>query len=104
VGQNEIVVRQSTWKSLVLLSRLLFNTSLEHFFFIFWSPDEMLAEISVAASASQFDLHSSADLLLLSIDALDDLLSSDSIQVVSEDALLVHLPHWEEPCRLQIAI
>jgi hypothetical protein len=33
VSGNEIVIRQSSQKSLVLLSRLLFNTALERFFF-----------------------------------------------------------------------
>jgi hypothetical protein len=86
-----------------LLSRLFFNTALEHFFFGFWSSSSLLSdEIAVAfetllavpsvdVSASQFDLHSIADLSLLSIDALDDLLSSDSLQVKSEDVLLTSL-------------
>jgi hypothetical protein len=88
---------------LILLSQLLFNTALEHFFFSLWpcgssSPDEinvtfeaLLVVSPVAVSASQFDLHSIADLSLLSIDALDDLLSSDSLRVESDDALLTQL-------------
>jgi hypothetical protein len=47
----------------------------------------LLARTSVAVSASQIDLHSTADLSLLPIDALDDLPSSESLRVESEDAL-----------------
>jgi hypothetical protein len=45
--------------------------------------ETLLAATSAAASASQFDLRSIA--------ALDDVLSSDSLRVESEDALLTGL-------------
>jgi hypothetical protein len=74
--------------------------ALEHFFFDLWSYgssscdeitvilEALLGGTSAIASASQFDLHSTADLSLLSIDAREDLPLSDSFPVESEDAPL----------------
>jgi hypothetical protein len=74
VSGNEIVVRQSSQKSLILLSRLLFNTA-QSTRFQSLSSDEiavafetLVAWTSVAVSASQFDLYSIANLWLPSID------------------------------------
>jgi hypothetical protein len=85
VSGKEIIFRQSSQKSLILLSRLFLNT-----FFSLWSSDEipvafetLLAWTSVALSASQFGLHTIADLSLSSIDAMDDLPSSHSRRVLT---------------------
>jgi hypothetical protein len=103
VSGNEIIIRQSSQKSPVLLSRLLFNTALEHFFFSLWFSgpslsDEMTvifetvcARTSVSVAVSQFDVRSIGDLSLSSIDALNDLLSNDSLRVESEDPILTRL-------------
>jgi hypothetical protein len=52
---------------------------------------DFACRISAAVSISQFDLHSIADLSLLWINTLQDLLSSDSPRVESEDMLLIRL-------------
>jgi hypothetical protein len=53
--------------------------------------ETLLAGTSVAVSASQFGLRSIADFSLSSIDALDDLSSSDELRVESGDVLLTRL-------------
>jgi hypothetical protein len=105
-----MVIRQSGQKSLILPNQLLFNTTLQYFFFGLWSSgsspsDEITVTLeslpavpSVAVSASRFDLHSIVDLSLLPSDALGDALSRDSLRVESEDALLTRLLQLGSAC------
>jgi hypothetical protein len=88
---EEITLQKSHQKSLVLLSRQLCNVGFEQLFFGQWS--DSVGDISVTLSngftaRSRVDFQSASHVSLLSVDALDDLLSSESFDVDSEDALL----------------
>jgi hypothetical protein len=101
-GEN-VVFCKTARTSLVLLSRRLGNIDLEKFFFGLWllnsssssSTDAISMNImdlmmtrSTTVSASTFYLHSMEDISLLTVDTLDDILSSDSLRLKSEDVLL----------------
>jgi hypothetical protein len=90
-GDADTVLQKSHQKSLIRLSQQLCNVYLERFFFTMWNRctfDCAMTLSSVFATCSLVSLRSVSDLLLLSVDALDDLLSSESFLVDSEDALL----------------
>jgi hypothetical protein len=75
LSDSPISFDQSSLTSLLLLSRRLCNTELEHL-------------IILSSSFSDLNSLSTNILSQLSFDALDDLLSSPSLQIESEDALL----------------
>jgi hypothetical protein len=105
ISGESISIHRSFRKSLLLLCRQLYNMELEEFFFGLWFDDcssslsetitmnlvDVLTRTARSVSASNFYLHSNEDISLLTIDALEDLLSSDSLRIESEDALLRQL-------------
>jgi hypothetical protein len=88
---KEVVLQKSHQKSLILLSRQLLNVGFERLFSGLWD-DSSTVDVAVTLSSafaahSRIYLHSVSDVSLLSVDALDSLLSSESFTVDSEDAL-----------------
>jgi hypothetical protein len=101
---SKVVFQKSDQKSLILLSQQLCNVGLEQFFFSLWgdSTDDVTVTHSNAfAARSRVDLKWVSNLLLLSVDALDDLLSTESFMVNSEDALLRILQQFQCPVLLR---
>jgi hypothetical protein len=87
----EIVFQKSHQKSLILHSRQFWNISLERLFFSLWNDSAVDATVTLLnafADDSRVYLQSLSAVSLLSVDALDGLLSSESFLVGSEDALL----------------
>jgi hypothetical protein len=87
----KIVLQKSHQKSLILLSRQLRNIGFEPLFLVLWGDSAVNATAtfsSVFAASSRFQVQSISDRSLLSVDALDSLLSSESFLVDSEGALL----------------
>jgi hypothetical protein len=89
---KEVLLQQSHQKSLILLIQQLLNLGFERLFYCLWSDsssiDTAVTLSSAFAAHSRIDLPSVSDVSLLSVDALDSLLSSESFMVNSEDALL----------------
>jgi hypothetical protein len=83
----ETVFHKSHQKSLILLSRQVGNVGLQRFFFSLWSNSNMRLS-NAFATHSRVYLQSISDVLLLSVDALDDLLSTESFLVDSEEVLM----------------
>jgi hypothetical protein len=87
----EFILSKSHQRSLILLSRHLCNAGLERLFFGLWgdsSGDVAVTLSSAFAAQSRVYLQSASNLSLLSVDALDGLLSSESFVVDSADAFL----------------
>jgi hypothetical protein len=103
----ETILQKSHQKSLILLSRQLGNVGLERRFLGLWSNSAVNSTMTASnafAAHSRVDFHSISDLSLLSIDALDSLLSSESFMVVSQVVLLrllVQLGHTPLLCHIQ---
>jgi hypothetical protein len=96
----EVIFPKSHQRSLILLSRYLCNAGLEWFFFGLWGDsygDVAVTLSSAFAAQSQVYLQSASDLSLLSVDALDGLLSNESFVVDSADALLRILLMFRHP-------
>jgi hypothetical protein len=96
----EAVFQKSHQKSLILLSRQLCNVGLERLFLGLWGDSAVDATVTLSsafAACSRVYLQSVSDLSLLSVDALDGLLSSESFSVDSEDALLQVLFQLRNP-------
>jgi hypothetical protein len=83
-----IAIPSSSRRSLVFLCRNLCNPEFEYFFAAL-SPTNATASLSDLLTPRPRDRID--DISLLSFDALDELLSRDSIQLESEDFLLKHL-------------
>jgi hypothetical protein len=83
----EIAVQKPHQKSIILLSRQLCNVGLEQLFFGLCGDSTVILS-SAFAGGSRFDFRSVGELSLLSGEALAGLLSSESLVVDSEDALL----------------
>jgi hypothetical protein len=91
VAGVETILQKSHQKSLNLLSQQLCNVGLERFFFGLWSNSTVKSIVTLSsafAAHSRVSLQSISDVSLLSVDALDSMLSSESLLVNSEDALL----------------
>jgi hypothetical protein len=87
----EIVLQKLHQKSLILLSRQLWNVGLERLFMGLWGDSAVNATVTLSSAfsaSSRVYLQSTSDVSVLSVDALDGLLSSESFFVDSEDALL----------------
>jgi hypothetical protein len=87
----KVVPSKSHHKSLILLSRQLWNVGLERFFMGLWSDsavDAIVMLSSAFTADARFYLQSMLDISLVSVDAVEGLLSSESFLVDSEDALL----------------
>jgi hypothetical protein len=87
----ETVFQKSHRKSLILLSRQLGNVGLERLFFGLWNNSTVNSTVTLSnvfAAHSRVLLQSNSDISLLSVDALDSLLSSESFRVDSQDVLL----------------
>jgi hypothetical protein len=100
----EIILQKSHQKSFILLSRHLCNIGLEQLFMGLWSDSAVDATVtlsSVFATDSRVYLQSVSSLSLLSVDALNDLLSSESFLFDSEDALLQILFTHRHPSLLR---
>jgi hypothetical protein len=89
---KEVILQKSHQKLLILLSQQLLNVGFERLFYGFLGDsstvDAAVTLSSAFAAHSRVYLHSVSDVSLLSLDALDSLLSSESFMVESEDALL----------------
>jgi hypothetical protein len=87
---KEVIVQKSHQKSLIRLSQQLLNVGFERLFSGLWSDcstvDAAVTLSSAFAAHSCVYLQSVSDVSLLSVDALDSLLSSESFMVDSEDA------------------
>jgi hypothetical protein len=101
---STVVFQKSDQKSLILLSQQLYNIGLEQFFFRLWgdSTEDITITLSKAfMTHSRIDLQRISNLLLLSIDALDDLLLTESFIVDSEDSLFKILYQFQCPILLR---
>jgi hypothetical protein len=77
----DIVLQNLYQKSFILLSRQLWNVGLERLVLGLWGDSAEHATVTLSyafAASSRFDLQSVSDLSLLSIGALNGLLSSES--------------------------
>jgi hypothetical protein len=100
----EVLLEKKLQTSLVLLSRWLCNPELEQLFFGLWgkSSDSIVQTLSTAfMRRSRVNLHSISDLSLLSVDALDSLLSNESFVIGNEDTLLQTLLSLQQPSLLR---
>jgi hypothetical protein len=93
----KILLEKKLQASLVLFTRRLCNDDLERLFFGLWAK----SSDDIPLTRSRVDLHSISDLSLLSVDALDALLSSESFVVDSEDDLLQSLLSPQQPSLLR---
>jgi hypothetical protein len=87
----KVILQKLHQKSLILLSRKLGNIGLEHLCFGLCGDSAADVPVMIVSSftvRSRVSRQSVSNPLLLSIDALDDLLSSESFFVDSEEALL----------------
>jgi hypothetical protein len=91
VSGVEVVLQKSHQKSLILLSLQLGNVGFEPLFLVLWGDSAVDATVTLSsafAASSRVQVQAVSDRSLLSVDALDGLLSSESFLVDSEGALL----------------
>jgi hypothetical protein len=89
----DTVLQKSHRKSLIRLSQQLGNVGLERLFFGLWNNSTVNSTVALSnafAAHSRVYLQSDSDISLISVDALDSLLSSKSFVVDNQD-LLLHL-------------
>jgi hypothetical protein len=106
LSEKEVIFQQLHQKSLIPLSRQLFNVGCERLFYGLWGDsftvDAAVTLSSAFATHSRVSLHSVSDVSLLSVDELDSLLSSPSFIVDSEDGLLqIMFPLGHPPSQVE---